>query len=59
MDGQPLPSTQWPLALVGSAVDSQHQIGMITKIKLVFPYEQPSPTTDKVNNYKINNICDK
>lgn len=37
IDGQPLPSTQWPLALVGSAVDQQHQIGMISKIKLVFP----------------------
>ena len=37
MDGQPLPSTEWPLALVGSAVDSQHQIGMIMKIKLIFP----------------------
>jgi hypothetical protein len=37
VDGQPLPSTEWPLALVGSAVDSQHQISMITKIKLVFP----------------------
>jgi hypothetical protein len=37
IDGKPLPSTQWPLALVGSAVDAQHQIGMISKIKLVFP----------------------
>ena len=37
VDGQPLPSTQWPLALVGSGVDSQHQIGMIMKIKLIFP----------------------
>jgi DMSO/TMAO reductase YedYZ molybdopterin-dependent catalytic subunit len=37
MDGQPLPTTTWPLVLVGSDVDSQHQIGMITKIKLVFP----------------------
>ena len=37
MDGQPLPSTEWPLALVGSGVDSQHQIGMIMKIKLIFP----------------------
>ena len=37
LDGKPLPTTQWPLALVGSAVDQQHQIGMITKIKLVFP----------------------
>ena len=36
-DGQPLSTTQWPLALVGSGVDSQHQISMITKIKLVFP----------------------
>ena len=37
IDGQPLPTTEWPLALVGSGVDSQHQISMITKIKLVFP----------------------
>jgi hypothetical protein len=37
VDGKPLPTTTWPLALVGSAVDSQHQISMITKIKLVFP----------------------
>ena len=37
VDGQPLPSTQWPLVLVGSGVDSQHQISMIFKIKLIFP----------------------
>ena len=36
VDGQPLPSTQWPLALVGNSVDAQHQISMISKIKLVF-----------------------
>ena len=43
LDGQPLPTTQWPLALVGSAVDQQHQIGMITKIKLVFPSTSSTP----------------
>jgi hypothetical protein len=37
LDGKPLSNKQWPLALVGSGVDSPHQIGMITKIKLVFP----------------------
>jgi hypothetical protein len=37
IDGQPLPSTQWPLALVGSDVDQQHQISQISKIKMVFP----------------------
>ena len=37
VDGKPLPSTQWPVALVGKAVDSKHQIAMITKVKLVFP----------------------
>ena len=37
IDGQPLPSTKWPLALVGSGVDPQHQIAQISKIKLVFP----------------------
>ena len=36
VDGQPLPSTQFPCALVGSAVDQKHQISMISKIKLVF-----------------------
>jgi hypothetical protein len=44
IDGNPLPSTQWPLALVGSAVDAQHQIGMINKIKLVFPTITPAAT---------------
>ena len=43
IDGQPLPSTQWPLALVGNAVDQQHQIGMISKIKLVFPSTNTTP----------------
>jgi len=48
IDGQPLPSTQWPLALVGSAVDQQHQIGMISKIKLVFPSStMTTATTNK------------
>ena len=37
LDGKPLSNKQWPLALVGSGVDSQHQISMITKIKLIFP----------------------
>ena len=37
VDGQPLADTKWPLALVGSAVDQQHQIGGIIKIKLIFP----------------------
>ena len=49
IDGQPLSTTQWPLALVGSAVDSQHQIGMITKIKLVFPATTTTPTTSATN----------
>jgi len=42
-DGQPLSTTQWPLALVGSSVDSQHQISMINKIKLVFPSTSITP----------------
>jgi hypothetical protein len=46
-DGQPLASTQWPLVLVGSAVDAQHQIGMITKIKLIFPAAVTTTTTSK------------
>jgi len=37
LDGKPLSNKQWPLALVGSGVDSQHQISMINKIKLIFP----------------------
>ena len=37
LDGKPLSNKQWPLALVGSEVDSQHQISMINKIKLIFP----------------------
>jgi hypothetical protein len=36
-DGQPLTGSQWPLALVGSGVDSQHQIGGITGIKVILP----------------------
>jgi len=37
LDGKALSNKQWPLALVGSNVDSQHQISMINKIKLIFP----------------------
>ena len=37
MDGKSLPVVQWPLALVGSAVDQPHQIAAITEIKLVLP----------------------
>jgi hypothetical protein len=37
VDGKPLSTTQWPLALVGKAVDQQHQIGMIAKLKVVLP----------------------
>ncbi len=44
IDGQPLPSTQWPLALVGSDVDQQHQVSQISKIKLVFPSSTPTPS---------------
>jgi hypothetical protein len=36
-DGQPLTGAQWPLALAGSGVDSQHQIGGITGIKVILP----------------------
>jgi hypothetical protein len=36
-DGQPLSSAQWPLALVGSGVDSQHQISKIIKVRLILP----------------------
>jgi hypothetical protein len=36
-DGQPLTGARWPLALVGSGVDSQHQIGAITGIKVILP----------------------
>jgi hypothetical protein len=36
-DGQPLTGAQWPLVLVGSGVDSQHQIGSITGIKVILP----------------------
>ena len=36
-DGQPLTGTQWPLALEGSGVDAQHQIGGITSIKVILP----------------------
>ncbi len=37
VDGQPLSGAQWPLALVGSAVDQQHQISGIIKIRVIFP----------------------
>ena len=43
VDGQPLPTTEWPLALAGDAVDQQHQMGMISKIKLVFPSPPTTP----------------
>jgi DMSO/TMAO reductase YedYZ molybdopterin-dependent catalytic subunit len=36
-DGQPLTGAQWPLALAGSGVDAQHQIGGITGIKVILP----------------------
>ena len=42
VDGQPLSTKDWPLTLVGSAVDQQHQLGMISKVKLVFP-STPTP----------------
>ncbi len=35
-DGAPLPTNQWPLRLVGSALDKSKQIGQITSIKLIF-----------------------
>jgi hypothetical protein len=45
MDGKPLPSAQWPLALVGSAVDQQHQVASILEIKLVLPTMTATPLT--------------
>jgi len=36
-DGKPLTGKQWPLALEGSGVDAQHQIGAITSIKVILP----------------------
>jgi Oxidoreductase molybdopterin binding domain len=36
-DGTPLAGKQWPLALVGSGVDAQHQISAITGIKVILP----------------------
>ena len=36
-DGTPLAGKQWPLALVGSGVDTQHQISAITGIKVILP----------------------
>ena len=35
-DGAALPTNQWPLRLVGSALDKSKQIGQITSIKLMF-----------------------
>jgi hypothetical protein len=43
-DGQPLSSTQFPLALVGSGVDSQHQISMISSINLILPSTSTTTT---------------
>jgi hypothetical protein len=37
VNGQSLPVTQWPLALVGAAFDQQHEISQITEIKLILP----------------------
>jgi hypothetical protein len=46
IDGKSLPSAQWPLALVGSAVDQQHQAAAITEIKLVLtPVITTTPLT--------------
>lgn len=42
-DGQPLTGTQWPLALAGSGVDSQHQISAITSIKVILPTTTTTP----------------
>jgi hypothetical protein len=47
VNGQPLPGTQWPLTLVGSAVDQQHEISQITEIKLVLP-SSTAPTSTTV-----------
>jgi hypothetical protein len=43
LDGKALSNKQWPLALVGSGVDSAHQISMINKIKLIFPGTTTTP----------------
>jgi hypothetical protein len=43
VNGQPLPTTQWPLVLVGSDVDQQHEISQISEIKLILP--SPTATT--------------
>ena len=43
LDGKALSNKQWPLALVGSGVDSTHQISMINKIKLIFPSAATTP----------------
>ena len=47
VNGQPLPGTEWPLTLVGSAVDQQHEISQITEIKLVLP-SSTAPTSTTV-----------
>lgn len=44
-DGAPLPTNQWPLRLVGSAVDKSRQIGQITTIKLMFGAATTTTTT--------------
>jgi len=42
-DGTPLTGKQWPLALVGSGVDTQHQISAITGIKVILPTIATTP----------------
>ena len=42
-DGTPLTGKQWPLALVGSGVDTQHQISAITGIKVILPTVTTTP----------------
>ena len=42
-DGQPLSSTQFPLALEGSGVDLQHQISTISSIKVILPTTTTTP----------------
>jgi hypothetical protein len=42
-DGQPLSSTQFPLALQGSGIDLQHQISTISSIKVILPTTTTMP----------------
>lgn len=44
MDGGSLSDKDWPLRLVGSAVEKQRQIGGIVSLKLVFPGATPTAT---------------